>query len=184
MLVDDQQAALDVLLAPLEPVLVLERRELVEQLGQPGVAHGEERVARRDAERVRDPGLAGAARAGDQDVPAVANPAAVRQLEDEGPVEPAAAVVADDVDVRVGLGEPGLAQQAHALVGPPRIPFRVDDRREPLVEARLGDTGRVLLLPVRPGHRLQPHLVHLAHGRFVRRCSSSSPGSSSLSKLS
>lgn len=81
--VDCQQVAFDAPLALPEPALVLGDGGLVEQLGQPRAADRKERVARRETERVRDSGLSCAARAGHQDVPAVAHPAAVRQLQDE-----------------------------------------------------------------------------------------------------
>lgn len=79
--VDYEKIALYVLLPLLEPILVLEDRELVEHLGQPGVAHGVERIARGDPQRIGYPGLPGAARARDDDVLPARCPCAVRRLE-------------------------------------------------------------------------------------------------------
>ena len=135
-IVDDQQIALDVLPALLEPFLVFEDGELVQQLRQPGVAHGVERVAGSHSKGVGYPGLAGSARPCDDDVAPARDPRAVGQLDHLGAVEFSVVIVADIGDIRILLGKARLPQVPKALVGPARVPFGVDDHGEALVEAQ------------------------------------------------
>ena len=157
--VEYEQVAFQVAPLGLQPFLVLDDGQLVEHLGQPHVADAEERVARGHAERARDPRLARARRAGDQHVPVVLNPLAVRQLDDLGPVELAVGVVADVGDVRLRLRERSLAQELGPLVGPPRVLLGVDHHGEPLVEGHVGGSRRFLLVAVGLRHHRQAHPV-------------------------
>ena len=143
-IVQDEQVALEVSLLCLEPFLVFLHRQLVEHLGEPHVPHGEEGVACGDPERARDPAFARARRPGQQNVPVVAYPFAVREFRNPHLVQLAVGVVMDVCDVRLGLGEARLPEQPRALVHAPRVPFRVDYHGDPLVEGHVGGARHLL----------------------------------------
>jgi hypothetical protein len=131
------------------PVRVGEREFLEEARDAPvegpiALAAG---LLRKGAGEVR---LAGARRAGDEDVVVLGDPAAGRELADERPIEFPSRRVVEVPDARLAEAELGFAEsglQPLVLAGEP---LRVDEQAQAFAE-RDGGEGRVLLLALPRG---------------------------------
>ena len=88
-------------------------------------------------EGARDPGLAGAAGAGDQDIGAVADPHAVAEAEHEAAVEAAGAAQVDVLEAGVLVAELGLLEPPLQGSGTAFGDLAVDQQREAVLEGHV-----------------------------------------------
>ena len=90
-------------------------------------------------ERAGDPGLARAARTGDQDIGAVADPRAVAEAENDVAVEAAGAAQVDVLEAGVLVAQLGLLEAPLQGSGAPFGDFAVDQQPEPVLEGHVAE---------------------------------------------
>lgn len=169
--VQNQKVYLDKLLE--QPVVCLQplvsgHLELLQHVGQLKVLHGRQLPAGGLPQRLRQVGLSGAGRSGDDDVAGVPDIVARRQLQDEVAVQTPVVVVPYVLDAGGGVREIRSVHQALQPVASPSAELPVDEKTESVAELHLAVAGVLLLLLQCVGDASQPHAPELAHCLVVK----------------
>ena len=145
--------------------------ELLQQAWQADVARLVAETAGTLDEGAGEVGLADTGLAGDHQVVAILDEAAVGEAEYLLAVEMARVLEVDVLD-RGRVAQLRRAEPLGELALLAREPLGVDEKAEPLVEGQLGVLGRAELLPHRVGHARELHCVHLVQGLLDQHSSS------------
>jgi hypothetical protein len=141
--------------------------ELVEEARGAAVGGAESLPTSLMGECAREVRLAGACRARDEDAVVFFDPAARRELSDDGLIELSSGVALDALDARLAEPELGLLESAPDAFRLASDPLGLDEEREALVERHGLDVGVALLVVPRSGHRSEAKGMELFDSWFL-----------------